>query len=191
MRIIAGKHRGKKLSQFNLDHIRPTSDIVKEAMFNSLQTIIKDSVFLDLFGGTGSVGLEAYSRGAKSVYICDNNINSIKLIKKNNALISGQANVIFSDYEKAINNFAKEKIKFDIIFIDPPYLTNFGERAIEFIYKHNILNNDGIIVFEHHKNKEFKVPEFCELVNEKKYGIKKVLYLEIIKEWNYDKNYKC
>lgn len=182
MRIIGGKHKGKKLSGFNLEHIRPTSDIVKEAIFNSLQTVVSGSVFLDLFGGTGSVGLEAYSRGAQSVYICDKNADSIKLIKKNNQLLNGQAKIIAADYEKAIQHFAKNNICFDIIFIDPPYLTNHGEKAIALIYKNAILSKGGVIVFEHHKSKNYELPNYCALISEKKYGIKKVLYIKFNEE---------
>lgn len=179
MRIIAGKFRGKKLSEFNLNNIRPTSDIVKEAIFNTLQNEIYNSEFLDLFGGTGSVGLEAVSRGAKNVVICDSNINSINLIKKNNALLNNLATVLHLSYDKAIIKLSQEGYCFDIIFLDPPYNSDFGIKAIELIYKHNLLKPDGLIVFEHHKNSNFNFPSYCKIYNEKQYGIKKVIYIEL------------
>ena len=84
MRIIAGKHKGRVLSSFEADNIRPTSDRVKEAIFSKIQFLLPNLTVLDLFGGTGNFGFEALSRGAKQVYICDNNEKSIALITKNN-----------------------------------------------------------------------------------------------------------
>lgn len=179
MRIITGKYKGKKLAQFNYDNIRPTSDNVKEAIFNTLQYNLEGSVFLDLFGGTGNVGFEALSRGAESVYICDNNKNSIALINKNNAMFNNGAIVIMQDYIKALQKFASQNITFDYIFIDPPYKTDLGEITIQQIYNLNLLNPQGIIIFEHHKDKKYELPSFCTLLNSKKYGIKVVEYLEI------------
>ena len=83
MRVVAGKYRGIVLNEIKSDNIRPTTDKVKEAIFSKIQFDIKDSSFLDLFAGTGGMGIEALSRGAKEVYFADNNENSIKLIKSN------------------------------------------------------------------------------------------------------------
>ena len=181
MKIISGEHRGRKLAKFNISHIRPTSEIVKSAIFSSIQFIIGGSDFLDLFGGTGSVGLEALSRGANSVFIIDNNADSIKLIKKNNELAGGNAQIIFASFDKAIQQFSKKNIKFDIIFLDPPFDSNLGEQAIDLIYKNNILKPEGIIIFEFRKDKILKLNDYCEIVKEKKYGIKKVVFISLNK----------
>ncbi len=177
MRIISGEFRGKKLFEFDYDNIRPTSDNVKEAIFNTISAEIQDSIFLDLFGGTGNVGFEALSRYAKKVYICDVNFNSIKLIKKNNTLFKNMAEVLHLGYEKAIKYFSNNNIKFDIIFLDPPYNTDLGLKAINLIYDERILNEDGIIIYEGHKKASLKVNDNFEIIKEKVYGIKKIYYL--------------
>lgn len=179
MRIIGGKWKGKTLASFDYDNIRPTSDNVKEALFSSLQFEMQDSRFLDLFGGTGSVGLEAASRGAKEVVICDNNRNSISVIEKNKELVGAkEVAVLQLDYKMALAHFGFEEKQFDIIFIDPPYDTEFGVQAIELIYEDNLLAHDGIICLEHHKDKELVLPSFCEIYKQKKYGIKMLTYIE-------------
>lgn len=178
MRIIAGKYRGKKLITFEANNIRPTADMVKEAICNKLQFDIPNSVVLDLFGGTGNFGFECLSRDAKKVVICDNNDKSIEIIKKNNKLLNENAIIMQGDYNKCLKTLAKQKYVFDIIFLDPPYNTNYGEQAILLILKLNLLNANGIIVFEHEKGKEFSF-EGCELTDLKTYGIKQVSYFMV------------
>lgn len=179
MRIIGGKWKGKTLATFNLDHIRPTSDNVKEAMFSTLQFELVDSSFLDLFGGTGNVGLEAKSRGAGHVVICDNNAKSIEVIEKNKQMLQAtDVHVVPLDFRRALGHFALEEERFDIIFIDPPYDTEFGLEAIKQIYENNILADDGIICFEHCKDKKLELPTFCKIYKQKTYGIKQLTYIE-------------
>lgn len=179
MRIIGGKHKGKTLSSFDLNNIRPTSDNVKEAIFNKLQFDIPNCSFLDLFGGTGSVGLEAYSRGAKSVVIADNNKNSIKLITKNAVSINASVEILFGNYETVLKQLKNAGKKFDIIFIDPPYDTEFGVNAIHKVVELGLLNNDGVIVFEHNKTKNFLVANELVIIDKKTYGSKSVTYLQV------------
>ncbi len=179
MRIISGTHKGRKLVTFNYDHIRPTSDLVKEAMFNTLPTNLEGSAFLDLFSGTGNVGLEALSRGCNPVVLCDANEKSIFIMKKNNALLGGQAQIVFADYKKALKQLSDKKIMFDIIFIDPPYDTTFGEQALEMIATLHLLKPDGILVFEHRKGKDVAIPSGYQLLQKRTYGIKTLLYLGV------------
>lgn len=154
MRIVSGFFRGRKLkAPFGKD-IRPTSDMVKESLFNILFTKIEDSIFLDLFSGTGNIGIEALSRGARFCYFVDNNFNSIRCLKDNLDLldIKGKFEIINSDVSKAIEFFKKKNIKFDIIFIDPPYYKNLAHQTLIMLSDSNILDEDGVIVVEHHKN---------------------------------------
>lgn len=175
MRIIAGKHKGLNLKTFEADNIRPTADRVREGIFNKLQFVIKDSNVLDLFGGTGAMGIEFLSRGAKKVIVCDNNANSVKLIKENYAKAKEQTNLIYDDYKSSLNSLKGEK--FDIIFLDPPFATDFGEIAINMIFELSLLDDDGIIVFEHGIEKEYLTDKF-EIIDNKKYGTIMVTYLK-------------
>ena len=100
MRIISGKYKGKKLNGFNIEGTRPTMDRVKESLFGMIQTYIPDSIVLDLFAGSGALGLEAVSNGAKECYLIDNNIEAIKTIKENSQNFEEQLNIIYIDYKK-------------------------------------------------------------------------------------------
>lgn len=113
MRIIAGKYKGKVLRTFEADNIRPTSDMVKEAICSKLQFYFPESVVLDLFGGTGNFGFEALSRGADNVYICDNNDKSIAIINLNQQLLKSNANIMQGDYNKCIKNLSNKGISFE------------------------------------------------------------------------------
>lgn len=176
MRIIAGKHKGLNLNTFDAENIRPTADRVREAIFSKLQFIIKDADILDLFGGTGAIGLEFLSRGARNVVVCDNNQKSVNLIKQNYLKAKENPNLIIKDYSDAL--FSLKGKTFDIIFLDPPFATDFGERAIEKIYEYNLLASDGIIVFEHGIEKEYTTDKF-DIIDNKKYGTIMVTYLKV------------
>ena len=110
MRIISGKYKGRKLEGFNIEGTRPTMDRVKESLFGSIQNYIKDSIVLDLFAGSGSLGIEAISNGCKLCYFCDNSKEIINILNKNLKDIENSY-VIKSDYKEALYNF-KEKIKY-------------------------------------------------------------------------------
>ncbi len=182
MRIIAGKYKGKVLHSFEADNIRPTSDMVKEAICSKLQFDFPGSIVLDLFGGTGNFGFETISRGAGEVYICDNNDKSISIINKNRQLLGVDVNVLKGDYNKCLKMLSAKDVKFDIIFLDPPYATTYGEQAMQVIYKYQLLNEDGILVFEHAKDKQFSYDHY-QLLDKKRYGIKEVSYFKVM----YDK----
>ena len=120
MRVISGKYKGKNLIGFDIDGTRPTMDRVKESLFGIIQNYIKDSVVLDLFAGSGSLGIEALSNGASSCYFFDNNIELINIIKKNTIDMNG-VHIMKSDYKNSLELLKNSNIKFDIIFLDPPY----------------------------------------------------------------------
>ena len=178
MRVVAGKYKGVSLNEIKSDNIRPTTDKVKEAIFSKIQFDIRDSSFLDLFAGTGGMGIEAISRGANPVYFADNNENSIKLIKSNFAKIKlTNFNLLNMNFIKALNYFRDNSIKFDFIFLDPPYHENYGEKSIKRILEYNLLNDDGIVIYERLREKEFEIPEQFEIFDEKNYGTIAVTYL--------------
>lgn len=181
MRIVAGKHKGLKLEIFEADNIRPTLDRAREGIFNKIQFLVPNAKCLDLFGGTGAISLECLSRGAESVVIVDNNEKSCSLIKKNFANAKEKCNLIKGDFSIACDNL-KGNI-FDIIFLDPPFATDFGVLAIEKIVECNLLSENGIIVFEHSSEKKYFENEFLinlnlECIDTKKYGYIAVDYIK-------------
>ena len=170
MRVIAGKARGLTLKTLSGDSTRPTRDMVREALFSILMNRIQDCVFLDLFAGSGAVGIEALSIGARKVIFCDASKASIDIIKANveKAKFTEQSEVLYGDYLTLLGRLKNEK--FDIAFIDPPYNKGMGTLAIEKISKESLLNNDGIIVYETDKVELIpdKIGEY-ERINYKKY----------------------
>lgn len=151
MRVIAGEYRGRRLDRIEGMEIRPTSDKVKESLFNMLGEAVIDCSFLDLFGGTGGIGIEALSRGAKHVVFIDAGIKSIKVLKGNleHLNIREGAEVFHTDYETAIKKLHKYNKQFDIIFIDPPYSLGMAQNALVCIEANPILAQDGLIIVEH------------------------------------------
>lgn len=166
MRIIAGKHRGRVLKEFKGTSVRPTSDRAREALFNIFASKIPGCAFLDMFAGSGAVGIEAISRGAKDVVFIDADKNSINLISSNLSLIGENATVLRKDGIEYAKTTTK---KFDFIFIDPPYDSDLGERALKAVSENGILNEGGVAVFE--SDQEFS-GEFTELqkVATRRYG---------------------
>ncbi len=139
MRIISGSMRGTKLYTLEGENTRPTLDRVKEALFSKINMMLEDSNVLDLFSGSGALGLEALSRGAKQAVLCDSSREAMKIIKQNveKTKTSDSTLLLNYDYKRALENLRNGQ--FDIIFLDPPYKTNFAEDAIKIIYNMNLL----------------------------------------------------
>lgn len=177
MRIVAGKHKGLKLSDFDFDNIRPTIDRVRENIFNKIQFNVPNANVLDLFGGTGAVSLEFVSRGAKKVTTCDSDNRSIRLIKENFARAHETPNLIIGDYLNCLSKLKSEK--FDIVFLDPPFATDYAFKAMEYIIKNNMCNDNCIIIYEHPVDKLIDIlPSQLHIVDTKKYGTISVTFLE-------------
>ena len=168
MRIIAGSKRGQKLFEFSGQDIRPTTDRVKESMFNLIQEFIPDAVVLDLFGGSGALIFEAISRGAKSGTIVDIDKNSIAVINKNKeALGFSNVKVLNSDAMRVIGEI---KDKFSVVFLDPPYNKGFIGPVIEAIVEKGLLSDDGIIVLESDFSDEHSDFSGLSILKQRKYG---------------------
>ena len=163
MRIISGTLRGKRLLSPKGQNTRPTADRLKETLFNIIQGRIYESKFLDIFSGTGSIGIEALSRGAEKVVFIDSSRECGELIKKNLAGTSviGKADIIIADFEDALYKLGKKKDKFDIIFLDPPYHNEFTEKTINSVIENDLLEAGGIIISE--QGSKNSVHEFEEL----------------------------
>lgn len=156
MRVISGKVRGLKLDTPKNDDVRPTTDRVKESLFNIINSYIMDSKVLDLFAGTGSLGIECLSRGAKKCVFVDVSKESISIVKSNikKARVENESVVINADFKDAINRL-KGSEKFDVIFMDPPYYKDMFVKALESVDNADLLDEDGIIMIEHDTKDSF------------------------------------
>ena len=176
MKVISGILKGRNIKGYNIDGTRPTMDRVKESLFATIQNNLKDSVVLDLFAGSGQLGIEAISNGAKLCYFIDNNKEVIKVLNKNisNLNIKSNSKVILSDWKKSLNEFANQNFKFDLIFVDPPYDYNVYEKILDKVSNLNLLNENGLIILEHSNLKFKDTYNNLTLYKEKRYGNKSV-----------------
>ncbi|WP_250673304.1 16S rRNA (guanine(966)-N(2))-methyltransferase RsmD [Paraclostridium ghonii] len=157
MRVISGKARGLKLNTPKNEDVRPTTDRVKESLFNIINGYIIDGEVLDLFAGTGSLGIECLSRGSSKCVFVDLNKSSIDIVKSNikKARVEANSEVMNTDFKSAIEKVKNNSYKFDVIFMDPPYYKDMFIDALEKVEHSNILKEDGVIVVEHDTKHEF------------------------------------
>lgn len=158
MRVISGTKKGYKLKAPKGQETRPTKDRIKESLFNILRNIDEESVILDLYGGSGGIGIEFLSRGANKVYFVDRSYISIKIINENlmHTKLKDNSQVIKSDSIKAIELLGEKGIKMDYIYIDPPFGQKLILKALENIIKMDILDDEGLIIIEHEKDLTLK-----------------------------------
>ena len=181
IRIIGGKWKGKKI-HFELNNdLRPTPDRAKETLFNWLGQDLNEMYCLDLFSGTGALGLEALSRGAKKVTFVEQNKEYLKKIKKVYIGMTEKEDCDFFcaeclDWVKNNNS----QTKYDLIFIDPPFKKNLIDDLLTTILKKELLSNNGKIYFEFEKKLDFKIPKSLNLKKEKSLGKKSYVLAEII-----------
>lgn len=180
MKIISGKYKGRILKGYTIDGTRPTMDRVKESVFAMIQDYIKNSIFLDLYSGTGNIGIEAISNGSKKAYLVDNNMVAIKIIKENISMLKiDNACVIKDDAIKCLNNFINIGIKFDIIFLDPPYHTNELDKSLTIINDNLcLLGESSIIVCETEIKIDYQKYDNLMIYKTRKYGSKEVTILK-------------
>lgn len=171
MRIISGIYGGRKLISPPNRDIRPTPDRVKESVFNILRGKIEDTVVIDLFSGTGALGIEALSRGAKFCYFADNNAQSLSITKQNLSFVkSGSYEIIKGDFADVIARLSRRGIKSDIIFCDPPYKLLLGGTILKSINDSGILNDGGSVIIERNTfDKPYDKLTF-DLTDMRKYG---------------------
>lgn len=169
MRIIAGTLKGRRLKSPIGINTRPTTDRIKESLFNILNPYLAGSYVMDLFAGTGNLGIEALSRGAEKAVFVDNHRSSIRIIKENLELtgFNDKSTILYQEALKAIQDFSLQKEKFDIIFMDPPYLKGHILPCMDTIVQEKILALHGLIVVEH-DSKEI-LPEEFKTLNKYKY----------------------
>ena len=182
MRVISGLRKGHRLKSPKGIDIRPTEDKVKESIFNILGRIDEDSTILDLFGGSGSIGIEFLSRGAKECFFVDISSNSISCIKDNllHTKLNASATVIKSDSLKTIMDLHSKNLKFDYIYLDPPFRHNqLLFQVLSTLNEYPILNIDGILIIEHESE---LIMEDCMLsfdkIDERRYGSKTISFFK-------------
>lgn len=184
MRIISGTARGTKLYTLEGQTTRPTLDRVKESLFNIIQNEIPNSVFLDLFSGSGAIGLEAASRGARKVILCDKSKEAIKIISKNieKTHLTEKIEIYNLDYEVLLKTKIKENL--DIVYIDPPYDSDFAIKSIKYIVDKKLINEESKIIIE--TDDEERLLENLknieiEIIDKRKYGRAVLIFLKIRK----------
>lgn len=180
MRVISGRAKGTKLDTLDTLDTRPTLDRVKESLFNILQSKIYDSVVLDLFSGSGAIGIECLSRGAKKVIFCDKSKYAYAIIKKNltKTKLEEKSIVFNKSYDECLDTL-KEKI--DIVFLDPPYDTDMSVNAISKIVKKDLMANDAIIIVETDDEEKIisgVVNIEVQVYDVRKYGKAKLVFLK-------------
>ena len=183
MRIISGKSKGKKIFDPKDINTRPLKDLTKESIFNiiihsnKLNLELENSNVLDLFSGVGSFGLECLSRGSKNVTFVENYNNVLPILKKNILNLDYQDNTLIVE-KNILNqlNFKNFDGKFDIIFMDPPYKEKGLNKLIIDIIEAKIIKENGIIIIHRHKKEEEKFPKEFQIIEEKTYGISRVLF---------------
>lgn len=183
MRVISGKARGTKLSSIESLSTRPTLDRVKESLFNIIQNNLKGAVVLDLFAGSGQLGIEALSRGADKAYLCDINRDAVKMIKQNleKTKLKDKAVIINEDYKKALRTLNTNE-KFDIIFIDPPYKEDIAVDSIIDIIHESRLKENGIMIIEtdeiERDLREINKIENIKIIDQRKYGRASLIFIK-------------
>lgn len=182
MRIIAGKARGRKILSPATYETRPTLDRVKEAMFSMIQGYIPEATVVDVFAGTGSLGLEAASRGAKECYLFDKSEVTFPLLKENveNLKFTDFCHPLKIDAYAGLKMLANKGKKFDLVFIDPPYCKEMIPEAMKIIKENDMLDEDGIIVTKIDSIEEiYEGYEDIKLTRSKKYGNTTVCFYKI------------
>lgn len=173
LRVISGTAKSHKLKTLKGDNTRPTSDRVKESLFNIISGYIAGSDVLDLYSGTGSLAIEALSRGANSAVLVDKSRECFSIIKENlmHTKLSDKAQVMNDDAQSALRKLTSAGRKFDLIFLDPPYRRNLVVEALDTIVKNDMLNESGIIVAERDTSDDIphKIGDLT-LVRDQKYG---------------------
>ena len=184
MRIISGKFKGKKLNPPKDKFTRPLRDLVKESIFNVIEHSNKINInleksnVLDLFSGSGSFGLEAISRGAKECIFVDNYTNAFEVLKSNIKNLECETFCKYNNLDcfNYIENIQNKELKFDIIFLDPPYKEEKINILIERILYKNILNKDGLIIIHRHKKDDLKLTKKLNIIDLRLFGISKIFF---------------
>lgn len=169
MRIISGSRRGHKLIEFEGESIRPTTDRVKESIFNLIQPWIAGARVLDLFAGSGALAFEALSRGAESAVCVDRDKSARAVVKENcrGLCFEDNVDIVASD---SLEYLGKTDKQFDLIFLDPPYNKGFVRPVLERIRENNLLSDSGVMVLESDSTDDHEDADGFEILKQRRYG---------------------
>lgn len=178
MRIIAGSAKGHRLKSLEGMDTRPTQDRVKESVFNIIMNYISDCKVLDLFSGTGNLGIEALSRGARYAVLVDKNPACAKIIKDNliHTKLEDKAKMVCEDVSSALRRLKGQQ--FNLIFMDPPYSKGHIQPTLDVIFENNILASEGLVVVERSKKDEIPQSQSYQVVREQTYGDTAVSFIK-------------
>lgn len=162
IRVISGAYKGIRLKKVPGSVVRPMPDKLKESLFNIIQDEVKGTVFLDGFAGTGSVGIEALSRGAKLAVFIDEYYPATKIIKHNLQKCGAEEKglIVRKEFNRAVIQLSKEEMEFDIVFLDPPYKLLEERNPLKVIKKRSILKEGGMIILRHYFKSELEAKYF-------------------------------
>lgn len=179
MRVISGIAGGLRLKSLDGLNTRPTLDRIKESLFNIISEEIDQKCVLDLFAGTGALGIETLSRGAGQATFVDSNRESVSIIKQNleHTKLMNKAEIYSCDYETALKRIAEKNIKYDIIFLDPPYGEGLEYKAIEKILEYNLCGEGALIIVETEKDNFEFGNEQLEIYDKRNYGRTAISFL--------------
>lgn len=185
MRIISGTARGTKLYTLEgYETTRPTLDRVKESLFNIIRNEVPNAIFLDLFAGCGAIGLEAASRGAKKVILCDKSKEAINIINRNieKTHLKGKVELYNLDYKEFLKTKVNEKI--DIVYIDPPYKSDFAVDTVRILEEKNLVDENSIVIIETDNEEKVlndieKLNKNIEIIDKRKYGRAILIFAKI------------
>lgn len=181
IRIISGKYKRLFIQTVGEDTTRETTDKVRETMFNLIGQYFNDEIVLDLFAGSGALGLEALSRGVKKVYFVDCNQKAYTTVKKNLETLkidNSQYEIFKNDYSKMLTYFKINRISFDIIFLDPPYHKISNDDILNEIARLELLNYGGTIVLEQLKDLEMTLPTGYNIIKRRNISIRDIVVIE-------------
>lgn len=184
MRVIAGEFRSRQLKSVDSKLTRPTTDKNKENMFNIIGPYFDGGTCLDLFAGSGGLGIEALSRGMDQLYSVDKQYKAFNVIRENFKLlkIEDRAKVYKMDYTKALEQFSKKNLSFDLVILDPPYGLKINESIIQYLHDNQMLNDDCILVVEDLNEEIFEVHKPFVVKKQISYGITTLQILRYEKE---------
>jgi 16S rRNA (guanine(966)-N(2))-methyltransferase RsmD len=180
VKVISGKLKGRNIKGYDILGTRPTMDRVKESVFGMIQDYLLNSVVLDLFAGSGNLGIEAISNGANKAYFNDKNKKCLNVIKDNLKEFNVQDDSILTnmDYHEALNYYKNKGIRFDLIFLDPPYKEQIINEILEIIKSNDLLNKNGLVICEFTSKERYLGNDFT-IYKERKYGDKEVLIYKL------------
>ncbi|MEW6685885.1 MAG: 16S rRNA (guanine(966)-N(2))-methyltransferase RsmD [Candidatus Edwardsbacteria bacterium] len=174
MRIISGNARGRKIKSAKGKHLRPTSDLVKGAIFNIIGENVKSACVLDLFAGSGSLGLEALSRGVNFSTFVESSATSCRLIHQNLKLLGFErkAKVIRGEVFSLLSQLVRKGFQYDLIFADPPYLSGLATKVLKSLMTPALIKEKGLLIIQHHQKESLSCEEGeFSLLKSKRYGL--------------------